>query len=162
MYELLKRIFNFFSKVFIYHLFCSNDSIKKRRNMPSIKKQTTRYIFYGSCSFRMTRRHLKTANFYIFEGGWQTDTVATYFNHYTMFPYQCIWVMTFFHNRSFLFYCILANKTLLVSFWKLVSSSTTYGSWLSLYFDGIGSGAIWRGLCNYTSDESQQWVNLKF
>ena len=162
MYELLKRIFNFFSKVFISHLFCSNDSIKKRRNMPSIKKQTTRYIFYGSCSFRMTRRHLKTANFYIFEGGWQTDTVATYFNHYTMFLYRMYLSYHFFDSRSSWLHCIFANKTLLVSFWKLVSSSTTYGSWLSLYFDGIGSGAIWRGLCNYTSDESQQWVNLKF
>ena len=70
--------------------------------------------------------------------------------------------LSFFDNRSSWLHCIFANKTLLVSFWKLVSSSTTYGSWLSLYFDGIGSGAIWRGLCNYTSDESQQWVNLKF
>ena len=161
MYKLLKRIFNFFSKVFISHLFCSNDSIKKRRNMPSIKKQTTRYIFYDSCSFRMTRRHLKTANFYILKEADRRTLLLP-----ILIITQCFHInvlgLSFFDNRFSRLHCSFANKTLLVSFWKLVSSSTTYGSWLSLYFDGIGNGAIWRGLCNYTSDESQQWVNLKF
>ena len=156
-----KKDFLLLFKHFISHLFCSNDSIKKRRNMPSIKNKRHDISF-------MARAHSEwhgviwkpQISIFLKEADRRTLLLPI------LIITQCFHInvlgLSFFDNRFSRLHCSFANKTLLVSFWKLVSSSTTYGSWLSLYFDGIGSGAIWRGLCNYTSDESQQWVNLKF
>ena len=63
----------------VSHIFflSSNDSIRNSRNLPSIKYDKIILWLVLISNDTASSENRK----YIFEGGWQTDTVATYFDH---------------------------------------------------------------------------------
>ena len=66
-----------FQMSLIFLFLSSNDSIRNSRNLPSIKYDKIILWLVLISNDTASSENRK----YIFEGGWQTDTVATYFDH---------------------------------------------------------------------------------
>ena len=125
--------------------FCSNDSIKKRRNMPSIKKQTTRYISFMARARSEWHGVIWKPQAFIFLKEADRRTLLLPILIIT----QCF--ISMYERYDKLYVTVPSSFTVFLPikhFWFLfqnISSLTTYGSWLLLFDRILEVGAIWRG-----------------
>ena len=133
-----------FQMSLIFLFLSSNDSIRNSRNLPSIKYDKIILWLVLISNDTASSENRK----YIFEGGWQTDTVATYFDHTICLNLSLAYESLMKRSSEFGHIILCRKKTFFFS-----SSITTYGSWL-LTFDRFGIMCNMTGYAIWVVDSS--------